>query len=134
MKRLFGVISLCLLTAIPAAAKTHKDTYNMACSALWPAVRDVLKTSGKYNIIGINSTEFTASFAVGSVWSGKMMNSVVLNAKGAGCEMWVNTAYRGLEHNDAADFKKRVDAALEKLKPESASTPNASAPAKSDPQ
>jgi hypothetical protein len=111
MKR-FTCLILFAAFALPAAAKTHKDAYNMACSALWPAVKDVLKTSGKYNIIGIDSTEMTASFTVGSVFSGKLMNSVVLNAKGTGCEMWVNTAYRGIEHNDAGDFKKRVDESL----------------------
>lgn len=79
-------------------------------------MKDVLKTSGKYNIIGIDSTEFSASFTVGSVFSGKLMNSVVLNPKGANCEMLVNTAYRGIEHNDAGDFKKRVDAALSQSK------------------
>jgi hypothetical protein len=107
-------IALSLFT-VAAHAKTHKDAYNMPCSALWPAVKDVLKTSGKYNIIGIDSTEFTASFTVGSVFSGKLLNSVVLNAQGAGCELWVNTAYRGVEHNDAGDFKKRVDLSLAKL-------------------
>jgi len=111
------VIALCLMlsAALPATAKTHKDAYPMACTALWPAVKDVLKTSGKYNIIGIDSTEMTASFTVGSVWSGKMLNSVVLNVEGAGCEMWINTAYRGVEHHDADDFKKRVDASLTRL-------------------
>ncbi|MGB6973346.1 MAG: hypothetical protein WBD67_01555 [Terracidiphilus sp.] len=134
MKRSIGVLLLCLISAIPAIAKTHKEPYDMACSALWPAVKDVLKTSGKYNIIGIDSTEFTASFTVGSVFSGKLMNSVVLNPKGAGCEMWINTAYRGLEHNDAGDFKKRVDAALAQLNPASKAPPNGPAPAKPNTQ
>jgi len=89
----------------------------MTCPALWPAVKDVLKLSGKYNIIGIDSTEMTASFTVGSVWSGKMLNSVVLNPKDTGCEFIVNTAYRGIEHNDAADFKKRIDETLAKSSP-----------------
>ena len=113
MKR-FACIALLASLALPAYAKTHKDPYSMACSALWLAVKDVLKTSGKYNIIGIDSTEMTASFTVGSVFSGKLMNSVVLNVKGDGCEMWINTAYRGLEHNDAGDFQKRVDLSLAK--------------------
>jgi hypothetical protein len=103
-----------LVLALPSFAKTHKDFYVMPCNSLWPSVKDVLKTSGKYNIIGIDSTEFTASFTVGSVFSGKMLNSVVLNTNGQGCEMWVNTAYRGIEHNDAGDFKKRVDESLAK--------------------
>ncbi len=88
----------------------------MPCSTLWASVKDVLKTSGKYNIVGIDSNELTASFTVGAVWTGKMLNSVVLMPKGDGCEMSVNTAYRGIEHNDAGDFKKRVDEALAKEK------------------
>ena len=113
MKKFASLLLLAAL-ALPAAAKTHKDAYPMTCAALWPSVKTVLKTSGKYNIIGIDSTEMTASFTVGSVFSGKLLNSVVLNPKGAGCEMWMNTAYRGIEHNDAYDFKKRVDEALAK--------------------
>lgn len=114
MKRPF--LSLCMvLFAVPALAKTHKDYYEMPCGDLWGSVKDVLKTSGKYNIIGIDSTEFTASFTVGSVFSGKLLNSAVLNPKGSGCELWVNTAYRGIEHNDAGDFKKRVDESLSRM-------------------
>jgi hypothetical protein len=128
MKRITRYLCLAFsLASLPAVAKTHKDSYTMACPALWPAVKDVLKLSGKYNIIGIDSTEMTASFTVGSVWSGKMLNSVVLNPQGTGCELIVNTAYRGVEHNDAGDFKKRIDEALTK----SPSTPDATpAPAK----
>ena len=135
MKRL-AAIALLIPFAVPAWTKTHRDVYNMSCSALWPAVKGVLKTSGKYNIIGIDSVEFTASFTVGSVFSGKMLNSVVLNAKEPSCEMSVNTAYRGIEHNDAGDFKKRVDEALAKLpgtatpsteKPADAPTPSPTA-------
>ncbi len=115
--KVFTVFLCLLVPAVPALAKTHRDLYPMPCSQLWPAVKDVLKTSGKYNIIGIDSQEFTASFTVGSIWSGKMMNSVVLNAKGEGCEMSVNTAYRGIEHNDAGDFKRRVDEARARMAP-----------------
>ena len=47
---------------------------------------------------------------------GKRINSVVLNGKGDTCEMQVQTAYSGLAHNDAGDFKKRVDESLAQLK------------------
>jgi hypothetical protein len=40
---------------------------------------------------------------------------VVLNTKGDTCEMSIQTAYSGLDHNDAGDFKKRADESLAKL-------------------
>lgn len=97
---------------IPAFAKTHKDTYNMSCDQLWPAVKTVLKTSGKYKVISIDSTDYSASFGVGGSFTGVMVNTVSLNPKGTGCEMAVNSTFRGITHNDAGDFKVRVDAAL----------------------
>jgi hypothetical protein len=78
-------------------------------------VKDTLRNSGKYGIIGIDNTELTASFNIGGTLTGKRINSVVLNAKGdAACEMQVQSAYSGLGNNDAGDFKKRVDASLAK--------------------
>ena len=113
--RRFAVVTLMLLIAAgPSFAKTHKDMYSMQCSALWPAVKDALRNSGKYGILGIDNTEMTASFVIGGTLSGKRINSVVLNAKGDTCEMQVQTAYSGLVHNDEGDFKKRVDESLAK--------------------
>jgi len=112
MKR-FAVVSLLLLiVAGPAFAKTHKETYSVSCSVLWPAVKDALRNSGKYGILGIDNTEMTASFVIGGSLGGKRINSVVLNGKGDTCEMQVQTAFSGLAHNDEGDFKKRVDASL----------------------
>jgi|ERR1700722_4935665 len=112
MKRLAGPAFLLFLVAIPSFGKTHKDMYPVSCSVLWPAVKDVLRNSGKYGILGIDNAEMTASFIIGGTLSGKRVNSVVLNAKGDTCEMQVQTAYSGLAHNDAGDFKKRVDDSL----------------------
>jgi hypothetical protein len=112
MKRFAGLALLLLLVAVPSFCKTHKDMYPVSCSVLWPAVKDVLRNSGKYGILGIDNTEMTASFVIGGTLSGKRVNSVVLNAKGDTCEMQIQTAYSGLAHNDAGDFKKRVDDSL----------------------
>ncbi|HEY1985924.1 MAG TPA: hypothetical protein VGG85_10960 [Terracidiphilus sp.] len=132
MKR-FAVAALILTFALPALAKTHTENYNMPCTTLWQAVRDTVRNSGKYGIIGIDSTEMTASFNIGGNLTGKRINSVVLNTKGTGCEMQIQTAYSGLVNNDAGDFKKRVDESLAKLsaaQPASADTSKpASAPA-----
>ena len=115
MRRFAAVTLMLLIGAGPSFAKTHKDMYSMQCSALWPAVKDALRNSGKYGILGIDNTEMTASFVIGGTLSGKRINSVVLNAKGDACEMQVQTAYSGLVHNDEGDFKKRVDESLAKV-------------------
>jgi hypothetical protein len=118
------VVGLLLAVAAPAFAKTHKENYVVSCAVLWPAVKDTLRNSGKYGIIGIDNTEMTASFNIGGSWTGKRINSVVLNGKGDACEMQIQTAFSGLGNNDAGDFKKRVDESLAKLpKPEQPAAP-----------
>src|SRR5208283_3070608 len=105
-----------LVVAAPSFAKTHNEMYPVACSVLWPAVKDTLRNSGKYGIIGIDNTEMTASYNIGGALGGKRINSLVLNEKGTGCELQVQTAYSGLIHNDEGDFRKRVEDSLAKLK------------------
>jgi hypothetical protein len=113
-----------LIVVGPSFGKTHNDMYSVPCSVLWSAVKDALRNSGKYGILGIDNTEMTASFVIGGSLGGKRINSVVLNGKGDTCEMQTQTAFSGLAHNDAGDFKKRVDESLAKqasqpAKPES---------------
>jgi hypothetical protein len=117
-KLLLGILLLTL--AVPSFASTHKDTYNVPCNELWRALKDTLKNSGKYGIISIDNAEMTASYNIGGNLTGKRINSAVLNShdNGAGCELQVQTAYTGLVNNDAGDFKKRVEASLDKLKGE----------------
>jgi hypothetical protein len=112
-----------LMVAGPAFAKTHKDMYSIPCSSLWPAVKDTLRNSGKYGIIGIDNTEMTASFNIGGTLAAKRVNSVVLNTKPEGCEMQIQTAFSGLTNDDAGDFKKRVDKSLAQIQAASPSTP-----------
>ncbi|MGB8889369.1 MAG: hypothetical protein WCC87_21780 [Candidatus Korobacteraceae bacterium] len=59
------LVTLMLVFAGPAFAKTHKDMYSLSCSALWPAVKDALRKSGKYGILSIDNTEMTSSFVIG---------------------------------------------------------------------
>jgi hypothetical protein len=111
--RRFAVAALLLIVASPSFAKTHKDMYSVPCGTLWPAVKDTLRNSGKYGILGLDNTEMTASFAIGIGAIGqKRINSVVLNAKGDTCEMVVQSGFSGLTNDDAGDFKKRVDKSL----------------------
>jgi hypothetical protein len=119
MKRIVALI-LFLSLAVPAFASTHKDVFNVPCNELWRALKDTLRNSGKYGIIGISDSEMTASYNIGGNLTGKRINSVLLNSidNGASCEMQVQTAYSGLFNNDAGDLKTRVDASLAKLKSE----------------
>ena len=129
MKRNAIAVCLLLALAVPAFGKTHKDVFNMPCSTLWPAVKDTLRNSGKYGIIGIDNTEMTASFNIGGTLTGKRINSVLLNAQGENCEMQTQTAFSGLVNNDYGDFKKRVDDSLAKLKAAGPAAAPAAAPA-----
>ena len=97
---------------VPAFGKTHKDVFDVPCTMLWPAVKDVLRNSGKYGIIGIDSQEMTASYNIGGSLGGKRINSLVLSAQGDKCELQIQTAFSGLAHDDASDFKKRLRVAL----------------------
>jgi hypothetical protein len=106
---------LLLVLAAPGFAKTHKDVFDVPCNILWPAVKDTLRNSGKYGIIGIDNSEMTASYNMGGNLTGKRINSIVLNSSGNGCEMQVQTAFSGLVNNDVGDMKKRVQESLEKL-------------------
>jgi hypothetical protein len=115
MKKFVVLGVLLSLVPVPSFCKTHKEMYQVSCSVLWPAVKDALRNSGKYGIIGIDNTEMTASFVIGGSLGGKRINSVVLNGKGDTCEMQIQTAFSGLAHNDEGDFKKRVDESLAKL-------------------
>ena len=130
MKRLAVVLLMLLIGGGSAFAKTHKENYSVSCTVLWPAVKDALRNSGKYGILGIDNAEMTASFVIGGSLGGKRINSVVLNGKGDSCELQVQTAYSGLVHNDEGDFKKRVDESLAKLQGAPANVP--APPAKPD--
>src|SRR6185369_14642520 len=100
---LLGVQLLLIFTPF-AAAKTHKDVYQMSCDALWKGVRDTIRNSGKYGIIGIDGYEMTASFNIGGNLTGKRINSVVLNRLSpTTCELQTQTAYSGLVNNDYGD-------------------------------
>ncbi len=111
---------------VPAAcAKTHKDHYAVSCDVLWRAVKDAIRNSGKYGIIGIDNEEMSASYNIGGTLGGKRTNSVVLNRTSEStCEMQTQTAYTGLTHNDAGDFKERVQKSLAKIAESPKSNPS----------
>src|ERR1700723_3064612 len=86
-----------LIFGAPSFAKTHKDMYSVPCSTLWPAVKDTLRNSGKYGILGMVESEMTATYSMGIGSIGqKRTNTVVLNAKGdTSCEMVIQSGYSG---------------------------------------
>jgi hypothetical protein len=119
MRRFAAVALILLIGAGPSFAKTHKDMYSVPCTALWNAVKDTLRNSGKYGILGMESSEMTATYSIGMGSLGqKRVNSVVLNIKGDNaCEMQVQSSYSGFTNDDAGDFKKRVDKSLAQSQP-----------------
>jgi hypothetical protein len=128
MKRL-AITLFAVLLAVPSFAKVHRDMYSVSCTTLWAAVKDTLRNSGKYGIIGIDNNEMTATYTMGIGSAGqKRQNSAVLNVKGdASCEMVVQSGFSGLGNDDAGDFKKRVDKSLAALQsaPSSEANPDA---------
>ena len=118
MKRicLFVIVSALAGLGPVAFAKTHRDTYPVSCNVLWPAVKDAVRNSGQYGIIAIDNAEMAISYNIGGGLGGKRINSAVLNRLGENsCEMQTQTAFSGLVHNDAGDFKKRVEESLARL-------------------
>jgi hypothetical protein len=138
MKRLTHVIlmavtmTMTLIVPTPSLAKTHKEAYSVPCNVLWLAVKDTLRNSGKYGIMGLENTEMTATYSLGTGSLGqKRVNSVALNVKGDNsCEMQTQSAFSGFTNDDAGDFKKRVDKSLAKVQPPAPAQP--SAPEKPD--
>jgi hypothetical protein len=114
MKRLGRAFLVLLLIAEPSLAKVHKETYSVSCTTLWSAVKDTLRNSGKYGILGMDNAEMTATYSMGLGSAGqKRQNSVVLNVKSdSSCEMVTQSGFSGFTNDDAGDFKKRVDKSL----------------------
>ena len=122
MMRVVVVALLSLTLVVPTFGGTHKDNYPVPCSELWAAVKDTLGNPANYSIVTTDNTQMTASYdvkhAVHTSITGAAMqqtNTVALTPQGTGCGMTVHSSYSGWNHNDAGDFKKRVDESLAKL-------------------
>ena len=115
MMKLVVVALMSLTFAVPSFGSTHKDNYPVPCSELWAAVKDTLKNP-TYIVASTDDKQMTASYSIGSVIR-HAVNAVTLTSKDtSSCEMQVQSTYRGWMHDDAGDFKTRVDASLAKLK------------------
>ena len=113
------------LPAFGAGNKTYKTTYPVPCSEVWSAVKVALGNPDNYKDVQSDEGKMTADYNVkhsihwsvtGTINQGK--NRVSLVPTGTTCEMSVVSMFSGFSHNDQGDFKKRVDAALAKLKDE----------------
>ena len=119
-----GLMSLALaLPVFGAGNKTYKTTYPVSCSEVWGAVKVALGNPDNYKDVQSDDDKMTADYNVkhsihwsitGAINQGK--NHVSLLPIGTTCEMSVVSMYSGFSHNDAGDFKKRVDEALAKPK------------------
>jgi hypothetical protein len=133
MMKFVVIAFMTLIFAVPAFSKTHKDSYPQPCSELWTAVKDTISNPDNYTLQGTpDDAKMTASYnvkhAVHLSISGAVAqhtNQITLISKGSGCEMQVESSFSGLAHDDAGDFKKRVEESLAKVnkKPADAAKP-----------
>ena len=128
--RFFVLTIVILVVAMPTAGKTYKNTYPVACSQIWPAVKTVLSVQDNYTVEQSDDAMMTATYDVkhqahvnisGAILQRK--NKVTLVTQGTGCQMQVVSNYSGWEHNDQGDFKTRVDEALANPNAKPATTP-----------
>jgi len=121
------VVFICaflIVVAVPVFGKTYKTTYPVACSELWPAVKDTLGNPDNHYDVKLNDdaamhaeydVKHEAHVTITGVFT-QRENKVTLVPKGNACEMQVVSNFSGWEHTDRGDFKKRVDESLVKLK------------------
>ncbi len=121
--RLLVVALMSLAVALPAFGKSHKSSYSFPCSEVWSAVKQTLGNEENYSKVELNETTMTAAYhvkhAVHISAGGAILqrtNHVALESNGASCDIKIGSNYSGIEHNDADEFKKRVDDALAKMK------------------
>lgn len=53
-----------LVLALPMLGETYKDTYQVPCSDLWPAVKDALCNPANYTIVKNDDGKMTSTFKV----------------------------------------------------------------------
>ena len=130
-----GFVALSL--AMPVIGKTYKSTYPIACSEVWPAVKETLGNAENYAVVENDDAKMTASYnvkhSVHTNVSGALLqrtNKVKLVPKGTGCEMQIVSNYSGWEHDDKGDFKKRVDEIL--ARPKDAKAAESAKPAEAE--
>ena len=86
---------------------------DIACNVLWPTLNDVLKNSGKYDIIGVYDSTLMVVYALGRGHSTeeKRIDYAILKGREHGCTMQVTEVGRT---NGPDSLKKEVQASLTK--------------------
>jgi hypothetical protein len=95
--------------------KTYLEPFDVNCSALWPALNDVLKNSGKYDIIQIDDPDKMAIYSMG-VKSEHRMDDAILRPNDNGCSMEITPAPspRAMGPSDVKSLSQHVHAVLSK--------------------
>lgn len=112
MKSFVPVCAL-VLTVAPMFGQVQVYSYAMPCDALWPALKDTVRNSGKYAPLLLDSKEMVASFATKAIRDTFGIESAVLDSTPVGCSLRVVSPGLGV---DNGDLKKQIDKSLAKLK------------------
>jgi uncharacterized protein (DUF1330 family) len=95
--------------------KTQTEVFDVTCNMLWTALKDTLKSSGRYEIIQIDDSDMMAIYDMGSKERDRM-DDAILRPEDNRCSMEITEAphqYR-LGVNDTKSLSQRVHAALSK--------------------
>ena len=141
LHRVFIFTALFSLGVMPALGETYKNSYSIACTDIWPAVKTTLADQEHYARVIVNDEKMKADYqpkhTVHVDVSGTLLqrtNHVTLIPKDGVCEMDVVSNYSGWGHDDKADFKKRVDDNITKAKATPAAAQAATHPAAEPPK
>jgi len=120
LRRVF-ILTVVVCGTFPALGETYKTPYSVACGDIWPEVKATLADQDHYAKVIINDEKMKADYqpkhTVHVDISGTLlqrMNHVKLVPKDAGCELDVVSNWSGWEHDDQADFRKRIEDNLTK--------------------
>lgn len=117
------VLAATVLPSFGAGNKTFKTTYAVSCGEVWAGVKAALANPENYKDVNSDDAKMMADYNVkhslhwsvtGAINQGK--NKVSLVPVNNACEMSVMSMYSGFSHNDAGDFRKRVEESMAKLK------------------
>lgn len=95
--------------------KTYTEAFDVTCKVLWPALNDVLKNSGKYDIIQTDDSDMMAIYDMGRK-SEHRMDDAILRPTDNRCSMEITQAPHagGMYTNDPKSLSQRLHVVLSK--------------------
>jgi len=92
------------------------ETFDATCNVVWTALNDILKNSGKYDVIGIADSDMMAIYAIGGAGdrAEHSIDHVVLKSKENSCVMRITETAHITLRNDVGNLNKLVRASLSK--------------------